>query len=88
MNVLFYYNSRLLPESIRWLLSKNKQEEARGIIKKVAKMNKIVLTEETLENMTKPEEKTDIIKAEKKYTALDLCRPTMLLLSLNVWFNW
>jgi DNA helicase TIP49 (TBP-interacting protein) len=88
MNVLFYYNSRLLPESIRWLLSKNKQEEARGIIKKVAKMNKVVLTEETLENMTKPEEKTDIIKAEKKYTALDLCRPKMLLLSLNVWFNW
>jgi DNA helicase TIP49 (TBP-interacting protein) len=88
MNVLFYYNSRLLPESIRWLLSKNKQEEARGIIKKVAKMNKVVLTEETVENMTKPEEKTDIIKAEKKYTALDLCRPKMLLLSLNVWFNW
>lgn len=88
MNVLFYYNSRLLPESIRWLLSKNKQEEARGIIRKVAKMNKVVLTEETLENMTKPEEKTDIIKAEKKYTALDLCGPKMLLLSLNVWFNW
>lgn len=51
-------------------------------------MNKVVLTEETLEKMTKPEEKTDIINAEKKYTALDLCRPKMLLLSLNVWFNW
>ena len=80
--------TRFLPESIRWLLSKDRVEQAREIIRKVADTNKVVISEEMLEDLTKAEEKTDTDNSSKKYTIIDLCRPAMLLLSLNVWFNW
>lgn len=63
-------------------------ERAREIVRKVAETNKVDISEELLVDLTKAEEKTDIDNSSKKYTIIDLCRPAMLLLSLNVWFNW
>ena len=79
---------RLLPESVRWLLSKNQTKKAENIIQKVAKTNNVEISLETLEKMTKVSEKQGESETEKKYTFVDLLRPSMLLLSLNVWFNW
>ncbi|XP_071133728.1 organic cation transporter protein-like [Mytilus edulis] len=84
--ILFLPYYWLLPESIRWLLSKNQKEKAQEIIRKVAKINKVEIKEEMLEEMTS--EQNNTIQTDKKHTILDLCRPKMLLLSLNVWFNW
>ena len=69
-------------------MSKGRKDQAKEVIQKVAKTNQVFLTEDMLTEMTEQEEKKDVIALDKKYTALDLCRPKMLLLSLNVWFNW
>lgn len=84
----FVYNS-ILPESIRWLLSKGREEEAKEIIKKVAETNKVSITEDMLEDLRSPSEKQKEAVDDRKYTFVDLFRPfRMLILSLNVWFNW
>ncbi|KAJ8315510.1 hypothetical protein KUTeg_007660 [Tegillarca granosa] len=82
-----------LPESIRWLLSKGKNEEAEKIMKKLIATNKREITEEMtntlLNKEIKPHENMENKTQERKYTALDLVRPLqMAILSLNVWFNW
>lgn len=41
----------MLPESPRWLLSKNKKEEAFEILNKVAKTNKRELNQESWNNL-------------------------------------
>ncbi|KAK4883414.1 hypothetical protein RN001_006733 [Aquatica leii] len=47
--VITYY--WLLPESVRWLLAKKRQEEAVNTIRKIAKINKSTITEGALENL-------------------------------------
>lgn len=87
-NLNFVYTS-ILPESIRWLLSKGREEEAKEIIKKVAETNKVSITEDMLEGLRSPSEKQKEAADDRKYTFVDLFRPfRMLMLSLNVWFNW
>ncbi|KAF5303515.1 hypothetical protein FQR65_LT08214 [Abscondita terminalis] len=49
MVTLVYY--WLLPESVRWLLSKKKNEEALRILRKIAKVNKSTISEGKLENL-------------------------------------
>lgn len=84
----FVYNS-ILPESIRWLLSKGREDEAKEIIKEVAGTNKVSITEDMLEDLRSPSEKQKEAVDDRKYTFVDLFRPfRMLILSLNVWFNW
>ncbi|XP_069127358.1 organic cation transporter protein-like isoform X3 [Argopecten irradians] len=78
----------VLPESVRWLLSKNKMDEAKAIMKNVAKTNKVVLTDNMMENLTDKKDQPEV-PDNRKYTFVDLLRPLpMCLLSLNVWFNW
>lgn len=87
--VLFAAYLCILPESIRWLLSKGREEEAKEIIKKVAETNKVSITEDMLEDLRSPSEKQKEAVDDRKYTFVDLFRPfRMLILSLNVWFNW
>ncbi|XP_063403882.1 organic cation transporter protein-like [Mytilus trossulus] len=86
--VLFVPYIWLLPESVRWLLSNHKEEEAKRIIRKVAAANHVEISEELLEDLTKLDEKSETETKGRKYTIIDLCRPGMICLSLNVWFNW
>nr|AKN21556.1 slc22a-8 [Schmidtea mediterranea] len=77
-------------ESPRWLLSKGRSKEALIIIEKVGKTNHIKLSEnlktEILKHHESEEYKND---TEKKHSVFDLIKSkSMLLLSLNVWFNW
>lgn len=41
---------RLVPESIRWLVSKNQDEKALKIIKKIAKFNNIEVPKHLIED--------------------------------------
>ncbi|CAH2047613.1 unnamed protein product, partial [Iphiclides podalirius] len=50
-SLLFLSYIYLLPESIRWLLSQNRKEEAVEIIMRAAKMNNVTLSEETLSQL-------------------------------------
>lgn len=45
--LLFY---RLIPESVRWLLAKQKDQKAKGIVCKAAKMNGVTLSVSLLES--------------------------------------
>ncbi|XP_041979847.1 organic cation transporter protein-like isoform X2 [Aricia agestis] len=51
-SILFITYIYLLPESIRWLLSKGRREEALEIVTRAAKMNKVTLSEQTLKKLS------------------------------------
>ncbi|CAG5054675.1 unnamed protein product [Parnassius apollo] len=65
-SLLFVFYIYLLPESIRWLISKNRKKEAMEIIMRAAKMNNVTLSEETMmhlkmeEKIRMTEEKQDL----------------------------
>lgn len=87
-NSKLYLISSVLPESVRWLLSKNKEDEAKEIMKKVAKTNKVVLSDSMLDNLTHTKDQLEV-PDDRKYTFVDLLRPlSMFSMSINVWFNW
>lgn len=41
----------LIPESVRWLFVKGRKEEAVAVIRKAAKMNKIILSDQTMDKL-------------------------------------
>ncbi|KAJ2951319.1 hypothetical protein O0L34_g5720 [Tuta absoluta] len=62
-SLLFLLYIYFLPESIRWLLSKGRKEEAVEIIMKAAKMNDVTLSDETMKQLK--EEKVIPIEEKK-----------------------
>ncbi|XP_069127295.1 organic cation transporter protein-like [Argopecten irradians] len=87
--ILFAVYWCILPESVRWLLTQNRLDEAKSIIKRVAKTNKMEVTEAMLEQLTADNEIKPEVTDDRKYTLIDLFRPLpMFFLSANVWFNW
>ena len=64
-SLLFLSYIYFLPESIRWLLSKGRKDEALEIILRAAKMNNVVLSDETMRQLTSVEEK---VKLDEKKT--------------------
>lgn len=50
--IIAYY--WLLSESVRWLLSKRKYEEATEVLQKVARMNKTEISEKSLKALMNP----------------------------------
>ncbi|XP_050348889.1 organic cation transporter protein-like [Nymphalis io] len=59
-SLLFLSYIYFLPESIRWLLSKGRKEEAFVIIEKAAKMNNVTLSDETIRQLTIVDQKVKI----------------------------
>ncbi|XP_046399311.1 organic cation transporter protein-like isoform X2 [Ischnura elegans] len=49
----------LVPESVRWLMSRDRYEEAASIVKKVAKCNRVVLSESAMSIFRNPMEMSD-----------------------------
>jgi len=82
--ILYWY----LPESVRWLLSHGRDEEAEKILQHVAKTNKTELGHDVITAL-KNDPSMASTNTGKKYSALD-CLKTwkMAKISLNVWFNW
>ncbi|CAH1102516.1 unnamed protein product [Psylliodes chrysocephalus] len=70
----------LVPESIRWLLSKGRTEEAKAILKRAAKFNNRELSESTLEKLTISTSKEE----EEKGALLQACKSSILCIRLIV----
>ncbi|KAL8570515.1 hypothetical protein ACOMHN_008872 [Nucella lapillus] len=83
--LLFIIYWWFLPESIRWLLSHNKADEARRVLRQVAEANRKCVDSEVLKEL----QDDPGLKSSRQYSCLDCVRTwTMARLSLNVWFNW
>ncbi|XP_076800001.1 solute carrier family 22 member 16-like [Clavelina lepadiformis] len=78
----------LIPESPRWLFTKNKIEKGRQATKFMERFNRIKITEETWKRAQKSsEEKAEHVST--KHTFLDLFkRKRMRLITINIMFNW
>jgi len=81
--IILIYVFRFLPESVRWLLARGRKDEAREILEKVAKENKVHISEDVYESLA--EEPV----AKSGVSVLDLFRYKRLgVRSLNIFFNW
>lgn len=79
--MIFY--AWLVPESVRWYLSKGRVEEAKAILRKAAKFNGKELSENTLEKLSCTE--SDIAKSSFR----EVLKSTTLMLQLiNCCFCW
>lgn len=82
---------RFIPESARWLISNNRSEEAKRLIKVQAKENKVELSDELLDELlaTGDKPKDEQIIQEKKATLFDLFRyPNLRKRALLIFFDW
>lgn len=84
LNLKRYLNHRFLPESVRWLLARGRKDEAKAILKIVAKENKVTISEEIYESLAEDEH------AEKSSTSImQIFRYRRLgLRAVNIFFNW
>ncbi|KAH9489646.1 hypothetical protein Btru_045564 [Bulinus truncatus] len=83
--VLFSLYWWFLPESIRWLVSQGKQDEAERVFNRAAKENGIILDSSVFKSFKEESAAT----STKQYYIIDCVRTwKMARLSLNVWFNW
>ncbi|KAI8499574.1 hypothetical protein Bbelb_226250 [Branchiostoma belcheri] len=80
----------IMPESPRWLISRNRHKEAAAILRKAAEVTKVTLPDEVFHDtipLTQNEEKAK--KKERVYTFIDLFRtPKLRKWTLNIFFNW
>lgn len=87
----YYFYWFFLPESPRWLLMKDRLEEANDILKSIAKMNGKELPEEYTMKLQKQvrAQKEKGNKAEKNPSVFALCRtPNMRLKTCLITLNW
>nr|KAG5705621.1 hypothetical protein BaRGS_034819 [Batillaria attramentaria] len=83
--LLFVIYWWFLPESVRWLLSRSKHEEAARVLQKVANGN----GRELPPDLVKELQVDPAMTGTRQYTFIDCVRTwKMARLSLNVWFNW
>ncbi|XP_067010879.2 organic cation transporter protein [Anabrus simplex] len=73
----------VIPESPRWLITKGKVDEARSLLLKVAKWNKVNIPESTMEDILQPQNQ------DYKSSVFDLLRwPNMRKNSLILFYIW
>lgn len=78
--ILFLPYYWLIPESCRWLLSKNRKTEALAVLRKVAKSNKTVLDEKAIESHTEPVNQARVWQL--------FSTRTLTITTLVLFFNW
>lgn len=80
----------IIPESARWLIAKNKVEEAKRLIQIAAKCNKASIADETLDKLLVPAE--EVLKKEpdeKQASIFDIfLYPNLRKRSLIIFFDW
>ncbi|RUS86167.1 hypothetical protein EGW08_006061 [Elysia chlorotica] len=83
--VLFGLYWWVLPESIRWLISRGRDAEADKILRAAAATNGVTLDEDVVTAL----KQDPSMRASRQYYLVDCVRTWgMARLSLNVWFNW
>lgn len=91
-SLLFILYIYLLPESIRWLLSKGRKEEAVEIIMRAAKMNKVTLSDETMKQLTeskvKPTDEKQVKKVEEEGLWMQVFRSPIIMKRLAICSWW
>ncbi|KAH9494641.1 hypothetical protein Btru_020360 [Bulinus truncatus] len=84
-SLLYHYNDTFLPESIPWLLSQGRQDDAAGSIHLLAKQNGVSIGSDVVKYL----KDTQTPLPDKDYYIIDCLRTwRMAKISLNVWFNW
>lgn len=77
-----------MPESFRWYLSHDRQNEAKKVIKYVAKRNKQPITDQMLDEYLKAQSDIEMRK-DTKYTIIQLFRTRRLTrITLLSMINW
>ncbi|XP_008215741.1 organic cation transporter protein [Nasonia vitripennis] len=77
-----------IPESARWLLTKNRNKEAMELLQKASRENGVEIPESTLERLL-DESNSDSTPDSKKPSLFDLFRyPNLRRKSLLLFFNW
>ncbi|CAK1549985.1 unnamed protein product [Leptosia nina] len=87
----YYLYWFVLPESPRWLLMKERLEEANNILKTIARVNGKELPEEYTSKLQKQvlEQKEKGVKETKNASAFALCKtPNMRLKTILITLNW
>lgn len=57
--LIYFFNLRLIPESVRWLLTKKRTKEASDIILKAARKNGVSLSERVMSEIRTSSEQKD-----------------------------
>ncbi|CAG9763144.1 unnamed protein product [Ceutorhynchus assimilis] len=87
--ILFIFYWWLIPESVRWLLSKNKTVEAKQVIQRCAKINRVTITEAKLDELLKKGEETKKEESQMTASVVDLFKHSNLRKrSLIIFFDW
>ncbi|CAG9824175.1 unnamed protein product [Phaedon cochleariae] len=88
--VLFLGYWWFIPESARWLISKNKISEAKRLIQIAAKCNKVTISDETLDSLlVSSEEVKNNGKESANTSVLDLFRyPNLRKRAIIIFFDW
>lgn len=85
--VLFFSYYFIMPESIRWLLTKKKYNKAHDILQKLATRNNVTLPSNEEMHMFKKQE--EIVSDDQDESMFDLLkRPRMICRLLNVFLSW
>ncbi|XP_022108996.1 solute carrier family 22 member 13-like [Acanthaster planci] len=87
-SVVLLFPVIFVQESIRWLVSKGRIDEAETVLRRVAKFNMKTLPD-VLFDQADAQEQMESQKSKIPPSAIDLYRsPNMLLKTLNLQFNW
>lgn len=82
----FLVYTYLLEESIRWLLTNGKDEEALNLLQKIAKWNQFAVSEKAIDEIKKESKETIVQKKEEFTFTLLFSSPTLLKRYFIYWF--